>query len=53
MLVSFLFFLPMIGEGYFGLKQAGPMFPFYVLLVNLPFGIITALVASATIGKHP
>src|SRR5215831_741648 len=34
MLATFLFFLPMHGAGYFGLKQAGPMFPLYVLLVN-------------------
>jgi len=53
MLATFLFFLPMNGAGYFGLKQAGPMFPLYVLLVNLPFGIVTALVASAIIGKKP
>ena len=53
MLATFLFFLPMNGAGFFGLKQAGPMFPLYVLLVNLPFGIVTALVASAIIGKKP
>src|ERR1043166_4343245 len=52
-LATFLFFLPMSGAGYFGLKQAGPMFPLYVLLVNLPFGIVTALTAKAIIGKHP
>jgi len=52
-LATFLFFLPMNGAGFFGLKQAGPMFPLYVVLVNLPFGIVTALVASAIIGKKP
>jgi hypothetical protein len=52
-LATFLFFLPMGGAGFFGLKQAGPMFPLYVALVNLPFGIVTALVASAIIGKKP
>ena len=48
----FLFFLPMSGAGYFGLKM-GPAFTFYLLLVNLPFGIVTALAARAIIGKHP
>jgi len=41
------------GAGYFGLKQAGPMFPVHVVLVNLPFGIVTALVARAIIGVKP
>ena len=48
----FLFFLPRSGAGYFGLNQ-GPKFTLYLLLVNLPFGIVTALVARAIIGKHP
>ena len=46
----FLFFLPMSGAGYFGLKM-GPTFTLYLLLVNLPFGIITALAARAIIGE--
>ena len=29
------------------------MFAVYLLLVNLPYGIITALVARAIIGKNP
>jgi len=37
----FLFFLPKAGAGYFGLKM-GSLFPVYILLVNLPFGIVTA-----------
>src|SRR5881398_1219212 len=41
-LALFLIFLPMSGAGYFGLRQGGPMFTIYLLLVNLPFGIITA-----------
>ena len=49
MLATFLFFLPRGGAGYFGLEKAGPMFPLYVLLVNLPFGIVTALAARAII----
>jgi len=53
MLATFLFFLPMGGAGVFGLKQAGPMFPLYVVLVNLPFGIVTALTARAIIGTKP
>ncbi len=48
----FLFFLPMGGAGFFGLHN-GPTFTVYLLLVNLPFGIVTALAARAIIGKHP
>jgi len=48
----FLFFLPMAGAGAFGLKQ-GPMFTLYLVLVNLPFGIVTAWVARAIIGDKP
>ena len=52
LLALFLFFLPMSGAGYFGLHR-GPEFTVYLLLVNLPFGIVTALAARAIIGKHP
>src|SRR2546428_2424763 len=52
LLALFLFFLPMSGAGYFGLHR-GPAFTLYLLLVNLPFGIVTALAAKAIIGKHP
>jgi hypothetical protein len=52
LLALFLFFLPMSGAGFFGLQKGGPTFTLYLLLVNLPFGIITALVAKAIIGKH-
>jgi hypothetical protein len=48
----FLFFLPMAGAGFFGLNK-GPAFTAYLLLVNLPFGIVTALAARAIIGKRP
>ena len=48
----FLFFLPAAGAGYFGLNQ-GPMFTVYLALVNLPFGIVTALVARAIMGNRP
>ena len=51
-LALYLFFLPISGAGYFGL-QKGPKFTLYLLLVNLPFGIITAWVAKAIIGKKP
>src|SRR5207244_11296060 len=37
--------------GFFGLSR-GPMFTVYLLVVNLPFGIVTALVARAIIGKQ-
>src|SRR5271157_163960 len=52
-LALFLIFLPMSGAGYFGLRQGGPMFTVYLLLVNLPYGITTALAARAIIGKEP
>ena len=52
LLALFLFFLPMSGAGYFGLHR-GPMFTVYLLLVNLPFGIVTALAARAIIGLKP
>jgi hypothetical protein len=52
MAALFLVFLPMSGAGLFGLRQ-GPMFVIYLLLVNLPFGIVTALVARAIIGDRP
>src|SRR5213595_1589140 len=51
LLALFLIFLPVGGAGFFGLRQ-GPMFTLYLLLVNLPFGIVTALVARAIIGTH-
>jgi hypothetical protein len=47
----FLFFLPMSGAGYFGLNK-GPTFTLYLVLVNLPFGIVTALTARGIIGKN-
>jgi len=52
MAALFLFFLPQSGAGFFGLNK-GPLFMVYLLLVNLPFGIVTALVAKGIIGKHP
>jgi hypothetical protein len=53
MAALFLYFLPMGGAGYFGLKAGEAMFPLYVTLVNVPFGITVALVARAIIGKTP
>ena len=52
-LALFVIFLPMSGAGYFGLRQGGPMFTVYLVLVNVPFGIITALAARAIIGEMP
>jgi len=52
-LALFTIFLPMRGAGYFGLQQGGPMFALYLLLVNLPYGIITALAARVIIGTKP
>jgi hypothetical protein len=49
-LALFTIFLPMSGGGYFGL-QRGPRFTVYLLLVNLSYGITTALAARAIIGK--
>jgi len=53
LLALFLIFLPLGGAGFFGLRQGGPKFTLYLLLVNLPFGIITALTARAIIGTAP
>src|SRR5216683_2233471 len=50
-LALFTIFLPLSGAGFFGLERGGPKFMVYLLLVNLPFGIITALAARAIIGK--
>jgi hypothetical protein len=52
-LALFLIFLPMSGAGLFGLRRGGPMLTVYLLLVNLPFGIVTALAAWAIIGEKP
>jgi len=52
-LALFLIFLPMSGAGYFGLRQGGLLLTVYLLLVNLPFGIVTALAARAIIGDKP
>jgi hypothetical protein len=51
-LALFLFFLPMSGVGYFGLKN-GPKFTLYLLLVNVPFGITMAWVVRAIVGMKP
>jgi hypothetical protein len=52
-LALFTIFLPLAGAGFFGLEHGGPRFTVYLLLVNIPFGIITAVVARAIIGKNP
>lgn len=38
------------GAGFVGLQLGGPMFTLYLALVNLPFGISTALAARAIMG---
>ena len=43
-LALYFFFLPKGGLGFFGLTKGLP-FTFYLLLVNAPFGIVTALLA--------
>ena len=50
-LALFTIFLPLSGAGFAGLEHGGPLFTLYLLLVNLPFGITTALVARAIIGN--
>jgi hypothetical protein len=52
-LALFTIFLPLSGAGFFGFEHGGPRFTVYLLLVNLPFGIIMALVARAIIGNKP
>jgi hypothetical protein len=47
-LALFTIFLP---KG--ALEQGGLRFAVYLLLVNVPFGIVTALIARAIIGKKP
>ena len=52
-LALFTIFLPLSGAGFFGLEHGGPKLTTYLVLVNSPFGIITALVARAIIGDKP
>jgi len=47
-LALFTIFLP---KG--ALEQGGLSFAVYLVLVNLPYGIVTALVARAIMGKRP
>jgi hypothetical protein len=51
-LALFTIFLPLSGAGFFGIERGSGLMV-YLLLVNLPFGIIMALVARAIIGKNP
>ena len=44
-LALYFFFLPKAGLGFFGLSKGLP-FTFYLLLVNAPYGIVTAIVAK-------
>jgi len=43
-LALYFIFAPMRGLGLFGLSK-GPLFTFYLLLVNVPYGIVTAILA--------
>ena len=43
-LALYFFFLPKAGLGFFGLSK-GSLYPLYLLLVNAPFGIVTAILA--------
>jgi hypothetical protein len=51
LLALYTIFLPAGGAGYFGLQAGGLSFTVYLALLNLPYGIITALAARAIIGK--
>jgi hypothetical protein len=53
LLALYTIFQPMSGAGYFGFQQGGPMLTVYLLLLNLPYGIIAALAARAIIGNKP
>ncbi len=53
LLALYLIFLPLGGAGAFGLKQGGWKFTLYLLLINVPYGIFTALVARAIVGEKP
>ena len=48
----YMVFLPMKGLGYFGLGVGLP-FTVYLLAVNLPYGIVTAIVARILMGRNP
>jgi hypothetical protein len=48
----YLVFAPMHGMGMFG-AGAGPAMPAYLFIVNVPFGIVTALAARFFIGSRP
>jgi hypothetical protein len=50
-LALYFIFAPLRGTGLFGLSK-GLAYPFYLLLVNAPFGIVTALVARWIAGPE-
>jgi hypothetical protein len=45
----YLIFAPMRGIGFFGM-QSGALFSLYLLIVNIPYGIVTAAAARWLIG---
>lgn len=51
-LALYLVFMPMRGMGYFAV-HAGLPFAFYLLVVNVPYGIVTAAVSRLIIGPSP
>ncbi len=53
LIALYIIFLPLGGAGFFGLQKGGPLFAAYLFVVNLPYGIITALTARGIIGKKP
>jgi hypothetical protein len=53
LLALYIIFLPLGGAGFFGLELGGPRFAVYLLLINLPYGLVTALAARAIIGEKP
>lgn len=48
----YLVFVPMRGGGFFALNK-GLAFAFYLLLVNAPYGIVTAITACWLSGARP
>jgi len=52
LIALYLVFAPMHGMGMFG-AASGPEMPVYLLIVNVPYGLVTALVARVLIGSRP
>ncbi len=52
LIALYLVFAPMHGMGMFG-SGAGSSMPVYLFIVNVPYGLITALAARLLIGSKP